>query len=285
MGWTIEVLIVDNGSTDDTRAVISDASSGNSLIRYLSEPAAGVSRARNRGLRESAGKVILFTDDDVRVPTHWLKGMCEKILKGEADAVAGGIIFPAHIAYAFHEKPLNARRGWFASSDYLNPDNPKSMIGANMAFSRRVLEKVPGFDLELGPGGVGSGEETLFCKQLRTAGYRLAGALNVTVEHHFDLRRTSREALLELARIKGRTAAFILYHWEHQPVPLHIPKLGIFHLARQLVRLISKAGQSVERRTFGGLLRFEEKVTFLEEYRRQQKRSRKYAHHGLTPLT
>ena len=49
------------------------------------------------------------------------------------------------------------------------------LTGANMAFARRVLDKVPGFDRELGPGGLGFCDDTLFSLQLRTAGFRLAG--------------------------------------------------------------------------------------------------------------
>ena len=53
-----------------------------------------------------------------------------------------------------------------------------------------MLAKVPGFDVELGRlKGLGNFEDTLFSWQLLAAGYKLVGALDVAVEHHFDLTR------------------------------------------------------------------------------------------------
>src|SRR6478752_3643594 len=93
--WNAELLVVDNGSTDHTSTVVSEARLNNVTLRYLSEPTPGQCHARNAGLRAAAGKVILFTDDDIRVPSNWVAAMCGPILSGEADAVAGAVVFPA----------------------------------------------------------------------------------------------------------------------------------------------------------------------------------------------
>lgn len=71
----IELLVVDNGSTDRTALVVeANAPRGWSVHRVVeSEP--GVARARNRGIAETAGDVLLFTDDDVRVSREWIGPM------------------------------------------------------------------------------------------------------------------------------------------------------------------------------------------------------------------
>ena len=79
----------------------------------------------------------------------------------------------------------HTHRAWLASTaDYLSPENPSEMCGANMAVSRRVFEQIGGFDPELGPGITGGGEESLLSWQLKRAGFRLVAAPEVQVEHH-----------------------------------------------------------------------------------------------------
>src|SRR5579862_8396835 len=65
-----ELLIVDDGSTDNTAATVQAFISRASFpVRYLSQPNRGPAAARNRGIRESHGDLILFTDSDI-IPHH-----------------------------------------------------------------------------------------------------------------------------------------------------------------------------------------------------------------------
>lgn len=72
----IELVIVDNNSTDETGSMIfnmiSEKRSGNLEMKYIIEMEQGSSPARNRGIKESTGNVIAFLDDDILLDKHWL---------------------------------------------------------------------------------------------------------------------------------------------------------------------------------------------------------------------
>jgi GT2 family glycosyltransferase len=71
VGLDAEILVVDDGSTDDTRDVVARYSH----VRLLSQKNAGPAAARNRGALEAKGTIILFTDDDCVPTSDWLAAM------------------------------------------------------------------------------------------------------------------------------------------------------------------------------------------------------------------
>jgi glycosyltransferase involved in cell wall biosynthesis len=209
-----EVVVVDNASTDHTADVV-QAARLNMNLRRIAEPRRGKGYAYNTGMREARGEVFLLTDDDVRVPADWIDGMTRPILSGAADAVAGGVRLAPHLLRPWMTP---TQRSWLASTEYLSQEHPEEMVGANMAFSRRVLERVPAFDVELGPGALGFSDESLFSWQLLRAGYRIAPAFDVVVEHHPDASRLLRSSYERMARSRGRCEAYLRHHWKHEGV-------------------------------------------------------------------
>lgn len=207
-----ELIVVDNASADATPEVVRASALETMPLRYVSEPRRGKGYAYNRGMAEADGDIFLFTDDDVRPPQNWILGMCELIRAGHADAVAGGV----KLAPYLHRPWLTEKHArWLASTEFLPSGVPINLVGANMAFSRRVLEKVPQFDPELGPGATGMGDETLFSQQLSAAGYRIVMALDIVAEHHLHADRLTRSSFAVLARKLGASNAYISWHWAH----------------------------------------------------------------------
>lgn len=206
-GLTAELIVVDNGSVDRTRQVVESIGTGALGKRYLFEPLPGKSRALNCAMAVARGEVIAFTDDDVRAPPDWLGALTRPLFSGAADVAVGKVVIASHL-----ERPwiTPAHRVYFGSTEMTQmPD----FVGANVALHRRVLERVPDFDVRLGPGQLGYGDDTLFALRLARAGFRFRYVEEAVVEHHFDPARLSRESLLEMNRRFGRTAAYLGYHW------------------------------------------------------------------------
>lgn len=188
--------MVDNGSTDDTRQVVALAAETHPAIRYVSEPRKGKGYAYNTGLAEAKGTVLLFTDDDVLVPSTWVAGMCEPILSGSADAVQGGIRVAPHL-----DRPwlTGSLRVWVAAVEH--PTNaPAGLVGANMAFSKACATRVGGFDVRLGPGAAGFFDDTLFGWEIERQGMKILYRPSVAVEHHFAAQRLTLASYLDTAR-------------------------------------------------------------------------------------
>jgi glycosyltransferase involved in cell wall biosynthesis len=281
-GLRCELIVIDNASKDGTAELVKNYRLENGIpIVYLFEPRQGQCFARNAGLAAARGRVILFTDDDVRPPVDWIEGMCPPLLAGRADAVAGGVKIAPHL-----ERPWMGwmHRAWLASTDSMNPEEPEHLVGANMAFSRGVLERVPAFDTELGPGASGFHDESLFSFQLRRAGYRIVSAFDVTVEHHFDESRLLRENFLDTAAKMGRSSAYWAHHWEHEEV--RRPRLK---LARARLRLAKWRWQrGAECQSPEGMPEWEmwlvKDVHFHRQYLSERLRPRNYERHGLVKL-
>jgi len=79
----LEIVVVDNGSTDGTPQWVASMQSGQSgpMITLLHESRPGKSHAVNRGVAHAAGRLLLFTDDDVVPDPHWVKSMVQAIEK------------------------------------------------------------------------------------------------------------------------------------------------------------------------------------------------------------
>jgi glycosyltransferase involved in cell wall biosynthesis len=79
-----EVVVVDDGSTDRSAAVAEEAGA-----RVILQPGLGPAAARNRGVKEARGDVILFLDADCRVGPTWVEQLSTPIREGRADVTVG----------------------------------------------------------------------------------------------------------------------------------------------------------------------------------------------------
>jgi GT2 family glycosyltransferase len=154
----------------------------------------------------------MMLDDDVIVGLHWLRDMLRKFDDPNVMGVAGGICLCPSLSRPWMT-PLH--KSWLACTVEVDPAFPKRMVGANMAIRRSVLEKIPGFDTELGPGRLGFADDSLFSAQMLFANMRIVSCFEAAVIHRPDISRLDRSSWLHAARKRGESEAYVGYHWQH----------------------------------------------------------------------
>jgi glycosyltransferase involved in cell wall biosynthesis len=232
-GWSVEMIVADNGSTDATVSVVTMASHPTIEIRHVSEPRPGKSRAQNTALAVARGEVMLFTDDDVVPAPNWLECMARPLLENRCEAVAGRILLAEDL-----------RRPWFTQlhemwlAEVREPAvNSPELVGASMGIHRSVFETIGNFDEKLGPGATGFGEETLVWMQMMEAGLRIFPVNDTFVIHRPDPSRLLRCAWLSAAARYGRTNAYLMHHWQHARVPYPALRVCLLRMKLFLRRL------------------------------------------------
>lgn len=161
-----EVLIIDNNSLDDTRAVAEWFSARYSNMHVFSEVRQGLSHARNRGWLEARGEYIAYIDDDCKVPSGWVS-MAIGIIKNHHPSVFGGPFYPFYRS----GKPrwYKDKYGSYSIDDQARRlTEHEFLFGGNIFFKRATLELLGGFSPELGMKGdrLGYGEEIALLKKL-----------------------------------------------------------------------------------------------------------------------
>lgn len=91
----LEVLIVDDGSTDDSGAVCDALAAEDSRVTVIHKPNGGLSDARNYGLCHAQGEYILFMDGDDWLAENVCPGLLQMALQDRADVVIGKAHFCA----------------------------------------------------------------------------------------------------------------------------------------------------------------------------------------------
>ena len=219
-----ELLVVDNGTTDATPSVVKEfARTAPFCTGYVSEPRAGLSFARNRGLASASGDLIMFTDDDCLVASDWVQTALEAFA-GDFLKIVGGkveLFNKDHLPF-----PTNAAavRETLASAGQVLSG---LVIGANMAFGRGVVDRIGLFDVRLGAGtSVHAAEDTDFVYRALVAGISVTYEPSLVVYH--DHGRTGARELIRLHRgyamgggammmkhlLRGRTDLIRPIYWD-----------------------------------------------------------------------
>lgn len=197
-GLTWEVLIVDNNSTDDTAGCVAGRQRSFPVeLRYEFEKRQGKSIALNTGIELARGEIILYTDDDVRVPAGWMEAAVRPLLTRTDIAYTGGPVRPMweRAPPAWLDSGGNLG-GTIAVKDhgdepFIFEDRRKTPLGVNMAVRRELVQRIGGFRPDLGRRGKSllGQEQAEFFYRSRAAGARGAYIPEMVLEHYVPASR------------------------------------------------------------------------------------------------
>lgn len=168
-GVSCEVIVVDQTPRHEpeTQRFFAERAGGLVLLRV---PEPNLPAARNHGLRVARGEVAVFVDDDLRIPSDFLARLVRRFEEDGVDAAAPVVAQPEDPADALVQRFFGFREGWQERERIA----VERVIGACMAFRRRLVEDLGGFEALMGRlNPSASGEDFEFCARWRRAGHAI----------------------------------------------------------------------------------------------------------------
>jgi succinoglycan biosynthesis protein ExoM len=205
LSTTVEVVVVDNDPERSAEQSFFRVARNAVLpTRYVNEPRAGISHARNAGVAASSGRYVAFLDDDEIAGPNWLSSLLSTAHEHMADIVIGPVqpCYPLGVpvpscAPRFYNKDARLPTGqvvrWFS-------------IGNSILLRERCLARTAPFDPTLGLSG---GEDSLLLARLFEEGRRCVWCSEAVVTETIPSERLRPFYLLRRALRHGQTTAYL----------------------------------------------------------------------------
>ncbi len=207
-----EVIVVDDGSTDDVGAVAREFD-----VRLIQTPNRGLATARNTGLKAATGEIVAYIDDDAHPDPHWLTYLAATFLSTSHAGVGGPNIAPPG------DGPIAecvARAPGGPVHVLITDREAEHIPGCNAAFRKSCLEAIGGFD----PQFRTAGDDVDVCWRLQERGWTLGFHPAAMVWHH---RRNSVRTYWRQQIGYGRAEAMLERKWpEKYNGPGHVRWAG-----------------------------------------------------------
>lgn len=258
-----EIVVVDNASRDGRTREVALAAG----VTYVREDRPGLDFARNTGARAATGRIIAYTDDDVRLHPRWLERLVAAFDAPWIGAVTG-LVLPAELET---EAQLHFERYWgfgrgFAPKDFgpafwaLDEHHvcPAWDIGAgaSMAFRHEVFETAGFFDERLDVGQAGCSGDSEFWHRALSKGFTCRYE-PTAVAFHYHRREMSGLASQIFHYMRGHSAS-LMVQWERtghaanrRMALIWKPRWYIGRLVRRLWRGPSQADRFLEQEIRG----------------------------------
>jgi GT2 family glycosyltransferase len=202
-----EVIVVNDGSTDATLAItkrhkaVYDAAPDGPRLVVITQENMGLSIARNVGAEAATGEIVAYTDSDCVPDPDWLAFLVYKFVRNGFVAV-GGPNFPppepALVPAAVAVSPGGP------THVLLNDEVAEHVPGCNMAFTKKALQEINGFE----PIFAAAGDDVDLCWRLQNRGYAVGFSPAATVWHY---RRNTIRAYLRQQMGYGKAEALLYF--------------------------------------------------------------------------
>ena len=157
-----EIIVVNDGSTDDTEKLL-ESTEG---IRAFHLDPSGLSAARNYGAKMSKGEILAFTDDDCRPDVHWLAWLAHAFTTSEHAAIGGPNLAPQPDSLALS---LTTAAPGAPTHVMLDDTTAEHLPGCHLSVRRSAFDQIGGFDKQFHTAG----DDVDFCWRIRDAGHTL----------------------------------------------------------------------------------------------------------------
>lgn len=208
----IEIVAIDNGSSDATRNILADFQD-RLPITVLSEEKPGKNRALNKGIEHARGDLLVFTDDDIIADRAWLTSLREAASDQPDFSIFAGRIEPHWLSkpsdVVLKNAPLGVTYAITPEDLATGPIRAGLVWGPNMAVRRHVFDAGYRFDSSVGPSGknYAMGSETEFTTRIAEHGYTCWFCGEALVQHII------RDYQIDPSWVIGRAQRFGRNQW------------------------------------------------------------------------
>ena len=206
-----EIIVVDDGSTDGTHKMIKSLSSPCRLI-YLYQNRRGPHIARNLGIKNAQGEVIIFVDSDIFAPPKFIEEHIRFHRKFKDVVVSGPTVRTNKLRNVFSDIERRKRQELL-----FNWSGP-SFITSNLSVERKYLLQVGGFDEEFEGYGWHDWELGLRLKKLGLKVKRNVGA----IVYHYQEKRELSDILSLCEKRRQRGINAVLYYKKHPSLKIKL---------------------------------------------------------------
>ncbi|MBQ0029523.1 MAG: glycosyltransferase [Paludibacteraceae bacterium] len=202
-----EIILVDNNCADNTHAEVNRFCDDfkDVELHYFVETNQGLSYARNRGIQESKGDILVYVDDDALVNNQYLSTYSDFFKRNPKIEAAGGAILPQYETeepewMSHYTRALITGKLDFGNKEREFPSN-SFPGGGNAAYRKELFDRIGLFNVELGRKGnslIGAEEKDLFDK-MTSIGVRFFYLPNAILYHQIQAHKVTREYLEKLS--------------------------------------------------------------------------------------
>jgi glycosyltransferase involved in cell wall biosynthesis len=248
-----EVLVVDNGSTDETAGVVRHYQGLSRNIRYFFDSEPGLHVGRHRGLRESRGDVLVYADDDISALPTWLEAIAENFAEASV-CMVGGNNFPGFSTtppgwlQKLWQRPFQGGHTVFQLSILELPEGKRSFSpglvwGCNFSIRKHVLLDCGGFHPDGMPQELirfrGDGE-THVSRYVLDKGLRCVFDSRASVHHAVTSERMTMDYFRKRAFNQGISDSYSRLRNASRPLHTGLSRMPL-RMARKALSALHKA--------------------------------------------
>jgi glycosyltransferase involved in cell wall biosynthesis len=208
----MEILVVDNNSTDGTRELVNNLTVRVGVVlRYVHEPTVGIPYARNRAIEEALdGDYLAFIDADELPGPGWLAAAVDALMNEGADCVGGEIRveLPGVKSPGWLTEQLTCFLGRLdhGNTPFWITDQSTPVWSGNVAYKTCIFRGGQRFDIRYNRSGkgVGGGSDAIMFRELLAQGLRMRYRPDMIIYHLVEKEKLKRSYFIRLHYTAGK---------------------------------------------------------------------------------